>query len=643
MKKIISSKIFLVVILPLLSLVLALPALAQEERIIEFQSDITINSDSSLLVTETITVEALGQEIKRGIYRDFPTIYKDGFFQSQVGFEVVSVRRNGADIEYSTEKRSNGIRVYLGDMSVYIPEGIYTYELTYLTTGQLGYFEEHDELYWNVTGNGWIFPIEKASALVHLPAGVSTDQLRIDGYTGLAGSQAKYYKYEFRDNSLYYETTFGLYANEGLTIVVGWPKGFVTQPTQSEKNTSFFFQNLGLIIALIGLVIVLLYYLFAWNKVGRDPSKQAIIPHYESPRGFSPALMGYVYKMGYFPQLLTSALIKLAIKGYLKIEKNSNDNYKLIKLTSDDSLLSEEEKSLVEELFAENDSLMIQSYNHQKISLAGRELKKSLIKQCGKKYFNYNFGYLAVGIVLSIIFIALSLISVNVFMVPFTGFILLWLSIWTIGVVTLAVTVFVVWKTFLSDRSLKNFGGAIFLSLFTLPFFGGEVVGIFMLSTVVPFLQIILLILFFVINAVFLFLLIAPTIEGRKIMDEIKGFKWFLSVTEKDRMNFHNPPEKTPELFEKFLPYAVALNVQNKWAEQFSQVFSQLHEQGRDYHPGWYAGALTGASIVAFSNSLGTGLNSAITSASVAPGSSSGFGGGGGSGGGGGGGGGGGF
>jgi uncharacterized membrane protein len=228
-------------------------------------------------------------------------------------------------------------------------------------------------------------------------------------------------------------------------------------------------------------------------------------------------------------------------------------------------------------------------------------------------------------------------------MVPFTGFILLWLSIWTIGVVTLAVTVFVVWKTFLSDRSLKNFGGAIFLSLFSLPFFGGEVVGIFMLSTVVPFLQIILLILFFIVNAVFLFLLIAPTVEGRKIMDEIEGFKWFLSVTEKDRMNFHNPPEKTPELFEKFLPYAVALNVQNKWAEQFSQVFSQLHAQGQDYHPGWYAGALSGAGIVAFSNSLGTGLNSAITSASVAPGSSSGFSGGGGSGGGGGGGGGGGF
>jgi len=147
-------------------------------------------------------------------------------------------------------------------------------------------------------------------------------------------------------------------------------------------------------------------------------------------------------------------------------------------------------------------------------------------------------------------------------------------------------------------------------------------------------------------NALFYYLLKAPTAQGRKFMDQMEGFKMFLSVSEKDRMNMLNPPEKTPELFEKYLPFALALDVENKWAEQFSDVFERLAQQGAEYHPMWYSGGSwnrfqTGR----FANSLGSSFSGAIASSAVAPGSSSGFGGGGGgfSGGGGGGGGGGGW
>ena len=138
-------------------------------------------------------------------------------------------------------------------------------------------------------------------------------------------------------------------------------------------------------------------------------------------------------------------------------------------------------------------------------------------------------------------------------------------------------------------------------------------------------------------NIVFYQLLRAPTALGRKVLDEIEGLKLYLSVAEQDRMNFHNPPQQTPELFEKFLPYALALGVEHEWAEQFSAMFQRLESQGTHYTPHWYmGGSWSGVSGVGnFASTLGKSISSSISSSS---GSSGGGGAGGGGGGGGGGG-----
>jgi uncharacterized membrane protein len=138
---------------------------------------------------------------------------------------------------------------------------------------------------------------------------------------------------------------------------------------------------------------------------------------------------------------------------------------------------------------------------------------------------------------------------------------------------------------------------------------------------------------------VFKHLLKAPTRRGRAIIDHLEGFRHYLGVAEADRLELENPPERTPALFEQFLPYALALDVEQRWAEQFTDVFARV-----DYEPGWYAGDNFHAlGTTAFASSLGAGFSSAIASASTAPGSTSGSGGRGSSGGGGGGGGGGGW
>jgi uncharacterized membrane protein len=138
----------------------------------------------------------------------------------------------------------------------------------------------------------------------------------------------------------------------------------------------------------------------------------------------------------------------------------------------------------------------------------------------------------------------------------------------------------------------------------------------------------------------FYHLLKAPTLRGRKVMDQIEGFKMYLSVAEKDRLNLLNPPEKTPELYERYLPYALALDVENEWGEQFAEVLARAQVDGQPYSPSWYSGRSWDVSRTSgFSDSLGSDFAGAISSSSTAPGSSSGSGGGGSSGGGGGGGG----
>ena len=149
------------------------PACGSKAEVIRaFNSKIVVHTDASMTVTETITVNSAGAAIKRGIIREFPTIYRDRYGNKvRVGFEIVKIFRDGHSEPYHTEKVSNGVKIYLGEKEVFLPPGYHTYTIVYKTDRQLGFFQDYDELYWNVTGNGWTFPIEAAQAVVELPPG----------------------------------------------------------------------------------------------------------------------------------------------------------------------------------------------------------------------------------------------------------------------------------------------------------------------------------------------------------------------------------------------------------------------------------------------------------------------------------------
>ena len=604
-----------------------------------------VEPDGALTVTETIRVVATGQQIKRGIIRDFPTRYTGKYGETvNVGFQLLHVTRDGAPERYKIESYANGLRIKIGNKDVFLPQGEYVYTLVYRTTRQLGFFEDYDELYWNVTGSGWSFEIESARASVTLPGGAELTNWA--AYTGKPGERGQDFQtaYQPYGAALAVQTSRALAPGEGFTIVIAWPKGFVAEPTASQTTADFARDNASVMAGLAGLAILLAYFAMVWVKVGRDPAKGAIEPEYEPPEGFSPAAARFVTEMSYDGKAFTAAIVNMAVKGYLTIHYDGAGDYALRK-TGEAAELAPGEAAVARKLFSfERDEVILEQANHKRLKKAEDALKKSLHRDFEKTYFLNNTGYFLPG--LAITLITFGLVAIFGTEPAGAAFITVWLSIWSIACYALARMVIAAWRktTTTTTGGLLEGGGAIFITLFAVPFFGGWIFGAWFLVESVSLAAAVTLASILLADVVFYDLLKAPTRLGRKALDRLEGFELYLSVAEQDRMNFHNPPERTPELFEKFLPYALALGVEQAWGERFAGVLAAASQgpgqSGTGYRPRWYSGhGFHKHGVSGFASSLGSSFSGAIAASSTAPGSSSGSGGGGSSGGGGGGGG----
>ncbi|MGB5987650.1 MAG: DUF2207 domain-containing protein [Desulfobacterales bacterium] len=610
----------------------ATPMATAAERINTFHSRVSIEPNGDLLVTETLEVRAEGQQIKRGIYRDFPTKYRGPKGKTvRVGFDLLEVRRDGSPEPYHLESKGNGIRIYVGKENRYLQPGDYTYEITYRTTRQIGFFEDYDELYWNVTGNDWAFPIGKASCRVELPAGAP--EVQVAAYTGPQGGRGQDFSLA-RDelgNPLF-TTTRPLQPREGLTVAVAWEKGYVTPPGPSQR-LGFLLSDYGALgISLLIMAGVFGYYLLVWRRVGRDPAKGTIVPLYTPPKGISPAAARYIMEMGFDKTALAAALVNMAVKGYQRIEQDQDDTYTLERTAEPASPgLSPGEKAVAQVLFGHRTSLALKQSNHSTLGRAVKALKSGLQREYEKSHFLHNRTYFIPGVIISLIALAILVLTGN----DLAGglFMSVWLGGWTVGCTVLALTVYHSWKSGQWPRAMG-------MTLFALPFFGGELFGLWAFGNLVSPLAPLTLLGLALINFGFYQWLKAPTLAGRKVMDELEGFKLYMQVAEKERLNLLNPPERTPALFERYLPYALALGVEQAWSEQFADVLAQAQTSTATASPHWYRGSTPYSHL---GRSLGSAFTGAVSSASTAPGSSSGSGGGGSSGGGGGGGGGGGW
>ncbi len=587
---------------------------AAQERIRSFDSRVQVHHSGELTVTETITVIAQGKKIKRGIYRDFPTEYQDHENRKhRVSFSLLGVTRNGNPEAHHIKELANGIRIYIGRKDKVLAKGLYTYALTYRTDRQLGFFDDHDELYWNATGHDWAFPIDRTRVTVKLPEGVPAHLIQTTAYTGPAGSTDRAYESQIMsDASVQFSATSTLPAGSGITVVVGWPKGYVSEPEFSSEFGFFLKDNLVLLIGLTGSVLVLLYFLLAWHRVGRDPPGDTVIPRFKPPTGLSPAAARYILKMGFDGKVFSCALISMAVKKRIRIVEQP-DGATIIERddAGNDSMLSFGEKALYHKLLGHSGQLELDNANHQQIGAARDTLKSRLADEYHSHYFFKNLKWLVPGIALSILTIV-GLAITDFEPVMFSGIPILITSVF-------AVVATRIWRQGRRLFAIVFVGIAATVSLGNL--------GVMMITTEAGLAMILTLAFLVGINCLFYFLLKAPTRLGRTMMDEIEGFEKYLSTAEQNRLDTLASLDENLALFEKYLPYALALDVAQAWSEKFSETLARAaHNPEQGYRPHWYQGSSwDAANPVDFAEGLGKTLSSTVTAAGISPGSSSGF------------------
>ena len=210
----------------LVLLALAAPLALADERILSWHSEIVVEKSGDLLVTETITVRAERNRIRRGIFRDLPVLREGkGGLQTTKRFTVLSVKRDGKKENYVRERIKDGLRIRIGRAEVFLDPGSYTYEITYRTGRQLYLEEERDALYWNVNGTEWGFPADKVGATVVLPEGIKGT--KVWGYTGKRGAMGEDYRAEVTGFGATIEATRPFRARENLTVMLEWPPGLL--------------------------------------------------------------------------------------------------------------------------------------------------------------------------------------------------------------------------------------------------------------------------------------------------------------------------------------------------------------------------------------------------------------------------------
>jgi uncharacterized membrane protein len=499
---------------------IAPPPSPSGEEIKSFTSDITLHTDSSYVVQETIIYDFETNK-HRGIYRDIPYQYKrpEGNFNVRISIQNVQ-DENGIPYPYTLSHEGKNLRITVGDPDKTVM-GIHTYRITYSVLRGILNFKDHDELYWNVTGNEWTVPIQMVKSIVHLPAGAVSDTLQTACFTGAYGSTEKNCALKTDISSVTFTTTKSLGVREGLTIVLGLPKGIFIEPTLWQQILWFVQDNWVVFVPFIVFFILL----YRWFKYGRDPETgKHIAPMYDAPKGMTPAEVGVLVDEKADPRDISGALIQLAVKGYLKIKEVEtkvlffkHKDYEFTKLKEADDALKEYEKMLLNGIFDSGDTKNLSALKDSFYKTL-KDIKKELYTLVTKDgYFPSN---------------------------PETV------------------------------RSIY-YGIGFFCIL-----------AVFFLESFMGFAAIISIIICGILIIIFSSLMPRKTAKGMDAYIEILGFKLYLSRAEKKQIDFFNAPEKKPEVFEKFLPYAMALGVETAWAKEFEDIYKNPPDwyEARDMH-----------------------------------------------------------
>ncbi len=545
---------------------LTTPLFAQSWRIADFQDTVLISEDGTALIKERISLVFIGQW--HGIHRTIPIEYPGPRGTNYTLFLEVTAVTDGAGqkLKYDS-KTSGGYR----DLKIYIPGAVdttRTVEISYIVRNGIRYFEDHDEFYWNVTGNDWPVPIDHAEAHVYLPK-QAAGRLRAQAFTGVYGSAQRDATSEVNGADVAFETTNPLPMRGGMTVDIFIPKGILKEP--GALTRAFWFLGSNPIVFLPFVTFAVMYVLW-WYK-GRDPDPgRSVAPMYEPPPGMSPAEAGALIDDTIHPRDITSTIVDLAVRGYIKIEEtvdttllvfHSKDYiFHLVKPLTEWQGLAPHERVMLENIFAGGQQTRLSSLKNRfytAIPVIKQDIKAALQNK-GMYLIDPNSanGY-SVGAALVIA--APFLIS------QFSGYKQVFNSV--ILLIVCGIVSAIIWWLFAREMSAK-------------------------------------------------------TVQGARTRIAVLGFQEFMNRVDADRLK-----RMPPDTFEKYLPYAMALGVEHHWA----QAFAGIVQNPPNWYVS--PNGMTGFNPIFFSSSMhsmASDMNQVFVSAPRSSSSGSGFGGGGGGG-----------
>lgn len=588
-------------------------AWARTLTIQNFNEHVDVGKNGTIDVTESIDVRFTGAW--NGIYRKIPVKYSTpaGF-----GYTLLLEPESITDDAGNALKYEQSEQGRYTEFKIYVPNAVdatHTVVIRYRVLDAINFnFSDHDELYWNVTGDEWDDPIESASAHIVLPEGVSG--LHAIAYTGVYGSRAQDAQVTVNGNQIDIQTNQPLGFHEGLTAVVGFDKGFVSSPSALTKTWMFLRSNWPLFLPILTFVSML----WLWWTRGRDPRRNPIAVQYEPPDKLTPGECGALVDNEVNMRDITATLVDLAVKGYITIEQRQHEGlihlghhndyiFHLKKQPAEWSTLRPHETGVLSGMFfsspsalasfagrayARNIATMVANATGQD---ADSTLQESVSLADMQNHFYVNLPSIRGSISDALVsdgYYTHSPNSVRQGYI-FTGIIIGFLMV-----------------------AGSNFLAGVTQSSRTAWAIAGIAVG--------------------AVICAFGWFMPVHTEQGVRALEKVLGFEDFLGRVEGDKIE---RMEKTPELFEKYLPYAMALRVDKKWTQAFSSIAMQPPSWFQGYYGSGFAPYLLLNDLNMMSMQAGTAMTSAPRSSGTFGGS--GFGGGGGSGGGVGGGGGGGF
>ncbi|HEV2469914.1 MAG TPA: DUF2207 domain-containing protein [Candidatus Sulfotelmatobacter sp.] len=550
-----------------LALVLAFttPLAARSWRVTNFQDRILISNDGTAEVAEHITVAFQGEF--HGIYRQIPVEYP-GPDQTnyKLYLHVISVTDGeGNSLKYDSSV-ANGER----KLKIYIPnaaDATRDVVITYKVRNGMRFFEDHDEFYWNVTGNDWPVPIDHAEAKVHFPE-AAAGSLRVQAFTGVYGSTQHDATAEVKDSDAEFATNSPLPMRGGLTIDVYIPKGILKAPGAITKFLWFIGGN-----PIVFLPLVTLAVMFAlWWTVGRDPDPgMSVAPMYDPPKGISPAEAGTLLDDSIHPRDITSTMIDLAVRGYIKIEETAE---KVLVFTHKDYIfhllkpqaqwgddLAPHERVMLENVFAGGEETRLSSLKNR-FYTAVPVIREDIMSQLKNKGIYLLDPESANGY---------SIVAAIGILIPF------------------AIFQYLGWANFFNSVPLM--------------------VGCVLISALIWWL--------------FARVMTAKTVKGARTRIAVLGFQEFMNRVDADRLK-----TLPPTTFEKYLAFAMALGVEHHWAQAFAGIVKD--PPSWYVGPGGpYIGPFNPIFFSSSMSSMATDMHQVFVSAPRASSTGSGFGGGG--------------